>query len=459
MIKEESFFIPSKIKIGFQKRSDTYTGKLAYIIYYDNLGVLRKEKSWEGWRDKKITPQEIENVPTEGFMLNRQAGGCKSDWNYRQAYCRIWDPRGFEFEITIDNLLWILDFCDCQKGKVLSGKFVYSWVGQDLVLLPECTNEYKVSSVITSKMVSKDFKASDLKPGSLYRIKQVPRDWEVGYSDLYSERKAVFIGEVKFMKDLGSRYETKLLFYDAGNDDNTTKIKRDFVTIIPLKNIEYEVTGNFLEEDMVDEILHRFQLTAFSYDFWNTKEQIIDKIYTKDDILVKFLKNNYYDSRVDRDCCVVIDELTKTIDYYKSLVSFKLISTSRHYSYYGSDYKKDANRYLSYQFSFDTGQIKISKEFIDIGKEKLKDYYGCSVKLPGMSEIYPKASEDDIEKAKSLIISKDKEKLMTQIYYKTTDGYCSESLQIILSNGYGKSGESLSGSSSVICLPIKNEKK
>lgn len=109
MIKEESFFIPSKIKIGFQKRSDTYTGKLAYIIYYDNLGVLRKEKSWEGWRDKKITPQEIENVPTEGFMLNRQAGGCKSDWNYRQAYCRIWDPRGFEFEITIDNLLWISD--------------------------------------------------------------------------------------------------------------------------------------------------------------------------------------------------------------------------------------------------------------------------------------------------------------------------------------------------------------
>ncbi len=42
---EEKFFIPSKIKVGFQERSDTYTGKLAYIIYYDNKGVLRKERS------------------------------------------------------------------------------------------------------------------------------------------------------------------------------------------------------------------------------------------------------------------------------------------------------------------------------------------------------------------------------------------------------------------------------
>lgn len=457
MIKnEEKFFIPSKIKVGFQKRDGTYTGKLAYIIYYDNKGILRKEKSWEGWRDKSITPQEIENIPTEGFMLNRQAGGYKSDWNYRQAYCRIWDPRGFEFEITIDNLLWILDFCDCHKGKGLSGKFVYSWVGQDLVLLPECTNEYKVSSVITSKMVSKDFKASDLKPGSLYRVKQAPRDWTIGYSDLYSEQKTVFIGEVKFMKDLGSRYETKLLFYDLGSSDNKKKLQRDFVTTIPLKSIEYEVAENFLEESEIDEILHRFQLTAFSYNFWNTKEQIIDQVYTSDSVLSEFLKNNYYHNRMDKNCHVYIDELSKTIDYYKTIISYKSTGVSS-YHRYGSDYIKNSDKYLSYQFSFDTGQIKISKEFVDIGKEKLKDYYSYSTRLPSINEIYPKASEDDIKKAKSLI-SEDKDKPKTKIYYKTTDGYYSESLQIILSNGYGKSGESLIGSGDVICLPIKKNK-
>lgn len=28
-------YIPTKINIGFQNRNDTYTGRLAYITYYD----------------------------------------------------------------------------------------------------------------------------------------------------------------------------------------------------------------------------------------------------------------------------------------------------------------------------------------------------------------------------------------------------------------------------------------
>jgi len=30
-----TIFIPKKIKIGFNERSDTYTGKLGYVIYHD----------------------------------------------------------------------------------------------------------------------------------------------------------------------------------------------------------------------------------------------------------------------------------------------------------------------------------------------------------------------------------------------------------------------------------------
>ena len=64
-------YIPKKIKVGYQSRSDTYTKKLAYIIYYDDKGVLRKERSWEGWRDKKIAAEEFDNVPTSGFVLHK----------------------------------------------------------------------------------------------------------------------------------------------------------------------------------------------------------------------------------------------------------------------------------------------------------------------------------------------------------------------------------------------------
>lgn len=41
-----NIFLPKKISVGYNERSDTYTGKLAYIIYTDEKGVLRKETSW-----------------------------------------------------------------------------------------------------------------------------------------------------------------------------------------------------------------------------------------------------------------------------------------------------------------------------------------------------------------------------------------------------------------------------
>ena len=33
-----SIYIPEKIKVGYQNRNDTYTKKLAYVIYYDEKG-------------------------------------------------------------------------------------------------------------------------------------------------------------------------------------------------------------------------------------------------------------------------------------------------------------------------------------------------------------------------------------------------------------------------------------
>lgn len=63
-----NLFIPNRIRVGFQTRNDTYTKKLAYVIYYDEKGKLRKEPSWNSWRDKKIDPEEFDNVPTEASV-------------------------------------------------------------------------------------------------------------------------------------------------------------------------------------------------------------------------------------------------------------------------------------------------------------------------------------------------------------------------------------------------------
>ncbi len=159
-------FIPDKIKVGFQNRTGTYSGKLAYVIAQDKRGAWRKETSWESWRDKTIEPQEFENTPTEGFVLNKKVGGYKSDWNFRQAYSRVHDPRGFEFEIKIDNLLYILEHTNSIKGKGLEGEFVYSWDGKDLVLLPKAAPEFKTNTDASAQLGK--FAAKDLVAGRKY---------------------------------------------------------------------------------------------------------------------------------------------------------------------------------------------------------------------------------------------------------------------------------------------------
>lgn len=163
-----TIFVPQKLCVGYCNRSDTYTGKLAYVIYYDAQGKLRKEASWSNWRDKSIEPQEFDNEPTEGFVINKKVGGC-GYYNVRQTYARVYDPRGFEFEITIPNLLWILENCDCIKGKGLVGQFVYGWDNKDLVLVPVESPDYKDIQEKTNIAFSNGFiKANELIIGATY---------------------------------------------------------------------------------------------------------------------------------------------------------------------------------------------------------------------------------------------------------------------------------------------------
>ncbi len=179
-------FIPKKINVGFQPRQDTYTGKLAYVIYYDQKGKLRKETSWQSWRDKKIEPVECENVPTSGFVLNKGVGGTRESygWNSRNEYIRVYDPRDFEFEISVSNLLFILRECDCSKGKGLEGEFVYAWEGTELVLLPAKSNDFQSCSEYTD-LQSKSVKVKELVEGVTYLTKKQSKLTYLGKLDRY----------------------------------------------------------------------------------------------------------------------------------------------------------------------------------------------------------------------------------------------------------------------------------
>lgn len=168
----KKLYIPDNIKVGYQDREGTYTGKLAYVVYYDHKKVLRKESSWNSWRDHKIDPSDFANTPTEGFVLNKGVGGTRESygWNARNEYIRVYDPRNFEFEISVANLLFILQETSCSPGKGLEGQFVYAWDKADLVLLPVKSQDYKSCQEFTNLQASK-IGMRDLKLGATYRTK------------------------------------------------------------------------------------------------------------------------------------------------------------------------------------------------------------------------------------------------------------------------------------------------
>jgi hypothetical protein len=203
MNNTSQLFIPPKLRVGCQKRSDTYTGQLAYVIYYDLKGVLRQATSWESWRDKKIEPQEFDNVPTEGFVLNKGVGGQRESWGHhaRNEYIRVWDPRNFEFEISVANLLFILREGACHPGKGLDGKFVYAWQDKKPVLLPITSVDYKLSQDFTA-LQNQKVGVRQLVPGRTYRTRR-QEDW-------------VYLGKFDFFYSLGDVGGYKLKKGDNG---------------------------------------------------------------------------------------------------------------------------------------------------------------------------------------------------------------------------------------------------
>lgn len=192
-------YIPKKINVGYQERKDTYTKKLAYVIYYDHTGKLRKETSWQNWRDSKLEPNEFENIPTEGFVLNKSGGGAREgryDWNPRNEFIRVYDPRGFEFEISLPNLLFILQECTSVKGKGLDGSFVYSWFGSDLILLPTNCQAYK-KNIEYTELQSKKISTKDLTPGCIYKTNKNEEVVYIGKEDHF---------EWKYYEDVPLKY-------------------------------------------------------------------------------------------------------------------------------------------------------------------------------------------------------------------------------------------------------------
>lgn len=279
----ERLNIPETLKVGFNKRTDTYSGKLAYVTYINAKNEIAKEKSWNGWIDKSIDVETYENKPMEGFVLNKRAGGYKSGWNFRQTKCRVYDPRGFEIEISVENLLYILQECTSSKGKGLEGEFVYAWSGPELILLPVCSEDYISSMELKNKKEKITIK--DLKLGASYKTKVSDYLIYIGKMDWY-------FWTIKEQKS-SNRYISSEYWYELEKITLPTFVDVNEKTFKGIKNadkIDYLIEENTIALDEVENYKDMYKQTV-AY-----QNQFINKLTTspKKDTLENFLNKKDY---------------------------------------------------------------------------------------------------------------------------------------------------------------------
>lgn len=203
--------IPQKLKIGFCKRKDALTDKLGYVIYFDEKGVLRKKVSWENWRDKDIEPLEVENIPMSGYVVNKGVTHFSySSFGSDRFRVRVHSPLGFDFEIYPENLLAIMAVSDISK-QYINNECVYAWDGQELVLLPVNTEQYKKAVENTERL--KTIHQAKKKAGSNAKLKLEKGTVLFGTNDIWT-----YIDEVSIIPEsYVSRFSLKNIKFDKNN--------------------------------------------------------------------------------------------------------------------------------------------------------------------------------------------------------------------------------------------------
>ena len=294
--------IPTQLKIGFKPSYNS--SKLCYITYINAKGQIAKENSWESWRDKTIPVLDTENVPTSGFSIVSGGGGRR--WSSRQAYCQLLDPRGFEFQISYENLLFILSMDSYIDGK-LQGEYVYGWDGANLILTPTISDDYIYSQKVTNEL--KQFNPKDCEVGHSY------------YSPKYPNNVFMFIGALPYV----NYRNIEAGYYEKSTKPNivTPVISKKYIfRVISDSYRKFEILSSSIQLKLIE-----------STDYPVGKESQINKYI-----------NEYYDT-------ICINSQTLTTKKITNIESFSIINSKLIFDI--SDKVKDAQIYPVEKWSID----------------------------------------------------------------------------------------------------------
>lgn len=154
--------IPEKHYVGMVVRSSSKL-PLGFITPWGEDAAAQKRMSTvDNWSNAgkagSLPTTVIDNIPMLGF---RMSGGIRRGMQGGQDKWRIEDPRGFELEITSENLSMLLSDTTLEKGEILD-KCVWAREGGHNLLLTVESEEYieavKMTEIAGSSASWKDAK-------------------------------------------------------------------------------------------------------------------------------------------------------------------------------------------------------------------------------------------------------------------------------------------------------------
>lgn len=108
-----------KMYVGFKRdryQNDENPRLLGFAVPHDDTKSSKNRRNTvDGWRQKDIEPRTIDNIPTRGFKIQEAV----SRHSTSNKLFRIIDPRGFELEITADNLVDLAVESTIVKGEII----------------------------------------------------------------------------------------------------------------------------------------------------------------------------------------------------------------------------------------------------------------------------------------------------------------------------------------------------
>lgn len=128
------------------------------------------------------TMEDVENKPASGFRITQSIARC--GWNGGNKVVRIEDPRGFELEISVDNLVKVMSMTTVING-VIQGECIWGRDGSSNILLPVNSEPYLDAVKNTTDKNKAVISLRDVTIGDTVTVKA---------STAYEETTGVYLG-------------------------------------------------------------------------------------------------------------------------------------------------------------------------------------------------------------------------------------------------------------------------